>query len=49
VALDEAVLDQQENGEILVWLFDVRTPPNPVSIATFKCPASALPTFTSDE
>lgn len=39
VVLDEAVLDHQEDGEKLIWLFDVREPSNPVSISTFKSPA----------
>jgi len=38
VVLDEAVLDHQEDGEKLVWLFDIREPSNPVSISTFKSP-----------
>ncbi|WP_426437070.1 LVIVD repeat-containing protein [Bradyrhizobium genosp. P] len=37
--LDEAVLDHQEDGEKLVWLFDIREPSNPVSISTFKSPS----------
>jgi hypothetical protein len=32
VVLDEAVLDNQEDGEKLIWLFDIREPSNPVSI-----------------
>jgi len=39
VVLDEAVLDHQEDGEKLIWLFDVREPSNPVSISTFKSPS----------
>lgn len=39
VVLDEAVLDHQEDGEKLIWLFDIRKPSNPVSISTFKSPA----------
>lgn len=39
VVLDEAVLDHQEDGEKLIWLFDIREPSNPVSISTFKSPA----------
>ncbi len=35
MVLDEAVLDNQEDGEKLIWLFDIREPTNPVSIATF--------------
>jgi hypothetical protein len=41
VVLDEAVLDHQEDGEKLVWLFDTREPTNPVSIATCPTPAEA--------
>lgn len=41
VVLDEAVLDNQEDGLKLIWLFDVREPTNPVSIATFPTPAEA--------
>ncbi len=33
VVLDEAVLDNREDGEKLIWLFDIREPTNPVSIA----------------
>ena len=33
--LDEAVLDHQEDGLKLIWVFDNREPDNPVSIATF--------------
>ncbi|AOR64643.1 LVIVD repeat-containing protein [Pectobacterium wasabiae] len=36
IVLDEAVLDNQEDGEKLIWVFDIREPSNPVSIAT--CP-----------
>lgn len=38
VVLDEAVLDNQQDGEKLIWLFDIRQPANPVSIATFPQP-----------
>ncbi|WP_213990770.1 LVIVD repeat-containing protein [Sodalis sp. dw_96] len=41
IVLDEAVLDNQQDGEKLIWLFDIRTPENPVSIATFPQPAEA--------
>src|SRR5436305_11358294 len=41
VVLDEAVLDHQEDGLKLTWLFDIRAPDNPVSIATFPTPAEA--------
>jgi len=38
VVLDEAVLDHQEDGLKLIWVFDNRVPSNPVSIATFPTP-----------
>ncbi|MFJ5459006.1 LVIVD repeat-containing protein [Pectobacterium sp. CHL-2024] len=38
IVLDEAVLDNQEDGEKLIWVFDIREPSNPVSIATFPQP-----------
>jgi hypothetical protein len=41
VVLDEAVLDHQEDGLKLIWLFDIRAPANPVSIATFPTPSEA--------
>ncbi len=41
VVLDEAVLDHQEDGLKLIWLFDIREPANPVSISTFPTPAEA--------
>lgn len=41
VVLDEAVLDHQEDGLKLIWLFDIREPTNPVSISTFPTPAEA--------
>jgi len=41
VVLDEAVLDHQEDGLKLIWVFDNRDPTNPVSIATFPTPAEA--------
>jgi len=41
IVLDEAVLDHQEDGEKLVWVFDTREPDNPVSIATFPSPNEA--------
>ena len=39
--LDEAVLDDQEDGEKLIWLFDNRVPANPISISTFPVPSDA--------
>ena len=41
VVLDEAVLDHQEDGLKLIWVFDNRVPNNPVSIATMPTPAEA--------
>jgi len=41
VVLDEAVLDHQEDGLKLIWVFDNRVPSNPVSIATFPTPGEA--------
>jgi hypothetical protein len=41
VVLDEAVLDHQEDGLKLIWIFDIRDPKNPVSIATFPTPDEA--------
>ena len=41
VVLDEAVLDHQEDGLKLIWLFDIRERANPVSIATFPTPHEA--------
>jgi hypothetical protein len=35
------VLDHQEDGEKLIWLFDIRERSNPVSISTFKSPTDA--------
>jgi len=41
VVLDEAVLDHQEDGLKLIWVFDNRAPENPVSISAFPTPAEA--------
>lgn len=41
IVLDEAVLDNQEDGEKLIWVFDIREPSHPVSIATFPQPKEA--------
>eukprot|EP01037_Dinobryon_pediforme_P007344 gene7344-7412_t len=41
VVLDEAVLDDYEDGFKPIWLFDMRTPSNPVSISTFPEPQDA--------
>jgi hypothetical protein len=41
IVADEAVLDHQEDGLKVIWIFDVREPTNPVSIATLPTPAEA--------
>jgi hypothetical protein len=41
VVLDEAVLDHQEDGLKLIWIFDNRNTANPVSISTFPTPVDA--------
>jgi hypothetical protein len=41
IVLDEAVLDHQEDGLKLIWVFDNRMKDNPVSISTFPTPAEA--------
>jgi hypothetical protein len=41
VVLDEAVLDHQEDGLKLIWIFDNREPRNPISISSFPTPAEA--------
>ena len=41
IVLDEAVLDHQEDGLKVIWVFDNRVPQNPVSIATLPTPAEA--------
>jgi hypothetical protein len=41
VVLDEAVLDHQEDGLKLIWVFDNRVPTNPISISTFSTPGEA--------
>ncbi len=41
VVLDEAVLDHQEDGLKLIWVFDNRVKGNSVSISTFPTPAEA--------
>ncbi|MPZ56704.1 MAG: hypothetical protein GEU91_09460 [Rhizobiales bacterium] len=41
IVLDEAVLDHQEDGLKLIWVFDNRVRDNPISIATFPTPAEA--------
>jgi hypothetical protein len=39
VVADEAVLDVHEEPRKPIWMFDIRCPDNPVSIATFPLPA----------
>ena len=41
IVADEAVADNEEDGRKHVWMFDIREPENPVSIATFPTPAEA--------
>jgi hypothetical protein len=41
VVLDEAVLDHQEDGLKLIWIFDSRNAANPVSISTFPTPVDS--------
>ena len=41
IVLDEAVLDHQEDGLKLIWVFDNRVKHNPVSISTFPPPTEA--------
>ncbi len=41
IVADEAVLDHQADGLKLIWVFDIREPTNPVSIATLPTPAEA--------
>jgi len=41
VVVDEAVLDNCEDGIKYIWLFDIREPSNPISISTFPTPSEA--------
>ena len=41
VVVDEAVLDNCQDGIKFIWLFDIREPSNPVSISTFPTPSDA--------
>jgi hypothetical protein len=41
IVADEAVADAEGDGRKHVWVFDIREPANPVSIATFPTPADA--------
>lgn len=38
IVVDETVLDNEEDGDKPIWVFDIRNPANPVSIATFPKP-----------
>jgi hypothetical protein len=38
IVVDEAVLDNKEDGEKPIWVFDIRVPSNPISISTFPEP-----------
>ncbi len=39
IVVDETVLDNREDGEKPIWVFDNRVPANPISIATFPDPS----------
>lgn len=41
IVADEAVLDHAADGIKYIWIFDIREPTNPVSIATFPTPVDA--------
>ncbi len=41
IVADEAVLDNCADGVKHIWVFDIREPSNPVSIATFPTPSDA--------
>jgi hypothetical protein len=41
VVLDEAVLDNCEDGIKYIWMFDIREPSNPISVSTFPTPDDA--------
>ncbi len=41
IVADEAVADNEEDGRKHTWVFDIREPANPISIATFPIPAEA--------
>ena len=41
VVVDEAVLDNCEDGLKHIWIFDIRDPANPISISTFPMPSEA--------
>ncbi|MGO9422743.1 MAG: hypothetical protein ACLP25_26490, partial [Roseiarcus sp.] len=41
IVADEAVADNEEDGRKHTWVFDIREPSNPISIATFPTPTEA--------
>ena len=41
IVADEAVLDHATDGIKYIWVFDIREPKNPISIATFPTPDDA--------
>jgi len=41
IVADEAVLDHAADGIKYIWIFDIREPKNPISIATFPTPDDA--------
>ncbi|TPM26880.1 hypothetical protein [Mesorhizobium sp. B2-3-5] len=41
IVLDEAVMDNQEDGLKLIWVMDIRDPSNPVTVSTFPTPDEA--------
>jgi hypothetical protein len=41
VVVDEAVLDNTEDGFKPIWIFDNRLPSNPISISTLPAPSNA--------
>ena len=41
IVADEAVLDHAADGIKYIWIFDIREPSNPISIATFPTPDEA--------
>ena len=41
IVADEAVADDEADGRKHTWVFDIREPANPISIATFPTPAEA--------
>lgn len=41
IVADEAVADNEADGRKFTWVFDIRAPENPISIATLPTPAEA--------